>query len=149
MKLDKIKLLTDDHYRLLFKADPSKRLIDDYTQRGTVFAALNPELVGIMVLLPTRPDTLELVNIAVDEAFQNQGYAQKMIAFAFDYARKQGIKTMEVGTGSTGFAQLYLYQKCGFRMTGIDKDFFIRHYDEEIIDNGQVLNDMVRLSLDL
>lgn len=149
MKIDKIETLTENHYKLLLEADPSKRLVEDYTQRGSVFAALDPDLVGIMVLLPTRPDTLELVNIAVDEAFQNQGYAQKLIAFAFDYAKERGIKTMEVGTGSTGFAQLYLYQKCGFRMTSIDKDFFIRHYDEVIIDNGQVLNDMVRLSLDL
>lgn len=46
-------------------------------------------------------------------------------------------------------AQLYLYQKCGFRMTSIDRDFFVRHYAEPIIENGLVLKDMVRLSQDI
>jgi hypothetical protein len=56
---------------------------------------------------------------------------------------------VEVGTGSTGVEQLYLYQKCGFRMTHIDRDFFVRHYSEPIVENGLVLRDMVRLSLDI
>lgn len=37
----------------------------------------------------------------------------------------------------------------GFRMTGIDRDFFIRHYSEEIFENGIQVVDMVRLSQDL
>ncbi|MNJ03534.1 putative N-acetyltransferase YvbK [compost metagenome] len=60
-----------------------------------------------------------------------------------------GYQTIEVGTGSTGVAQLALYQKCGFRMTGIDRDFFTRHYAEPIYENGMQLKDMVRLSQDL
>ena len=35
----------------------------------------------------------------------------------------------------------------GFRITGIDQDFFVHHYDEEIIENGLILKDMVRLQL--
>ncbi|MGL4695936.1 GNAT family N-acetyltransferase [Enterococcus larvae] len=149
MKITPITQLEEAHYELLLDADPSKKLVDDYTQRGHVFALTDSETVGIMVLIPTRPDTLELVNIAVREDSRGKGYAQKLIAFAFEFAKEQGIKTMEVGTGSTGYEQLHLYQKCGFRMTWIDRDFFVRHYDEEIIDNGIVLNDMVRLSIDL
>lgn len=36
-----------------------------------------------------------------------------------------------------------------FRITGIDRDFFIRHYDEEIFENGIQVIDMIRLSQDL
>lgn len=149
MTITPVTTLTEEHYALLLDADPSKKHVDDYTQRGQVFSLSDPELVGIMVLVPTRPDTLELVNIAVSEAHRGKGCAQKLIAFAFETAKKQGIKTVEVGTGSTGYEQLHLYQKCGFRMTWIDRDFFVRHYEEEIVDNGIVLNDMVRLSIDL
>lgn len=148
MNITAITTLEGKHYELLLDADPSKKHVDDYTKRGQVFTLNDPELVGIMVLIPTRPDTLELVNIAVAEAARGKGYAQKLIAFAFETAKQQGIKTMEIGTGSTGYEQLHLYQKCGFRMTWIDRDFFVRHYEEEIIDNGIVLNDMVRLSID-
>ena len=149
MTITRVTTLTEEHYELLLDADPSKKHVDDYTQRGQVFSLTDTELLGIMVLIPTRPDTLELVNIAVSEAHRGKGYAQQLIAFAFEKAKEQGIKTVEIGTGSTGYEQLHLYQKCGFRMTWIDRDFFIRHYEEEIIDNGIVLNDMVRLSIDL
>ena len=37
-------------------------------------------------------------------------------------------------------------QKCGFRITGIDIDFFIRCYQEEIFENGIQCRDMIRLT---
>ena len=141
--------ITTEHYGLLLDADPSKELVDDYLQRGTLLEAKKEKLVGVLVLLPTRPDTLEIVNLAVAVEYRGQGIAQQLIAYTLEMARKKGIKTVEVGTGSTGVEQLYLYQKCGFRMTHIDRDFFVRHYSEPIVENGLVLRDMVRLSLDI
>lgn len=136
--------------KLLLLADPSERLIHEYLQRGQCFVAeLKERIIGVYVLLPTRPDTVELVNIAVEESFHGQGIGKEMVNHAIHTARRLGFHTIEVGTGSTGMGQLALYQKCGFRMSGIDRDFFIRHYDEEIYENGMRLYDMVRLSQDL
>lgn len=136
--------------KLLLLADPSERLVLDYTKRGYCYVAeTENHIVGVYVLLPTRPDTAELVNVAVEEALHGQGIGKKLVNHAVETARKLGFSTIEVGTGSTGVAQLALYQKCGFRMTGIDRDFFVRHYEEEIYENGMRLYDMVRLSQDL
>lgn len=136
--------------KLLLLADPSERLVLDYTQRGYCYVAEKENhIIGVYVLLPTRPDTAELVNVAVEETLQSQGIGKKLVTHAVETARKLGFSTIEVGTGSTGVAQLALYQKCGFRMTGIDRDFFVRHYEEEIYENGMRLYDMVRLSQDL
>lgn len=135
---------------LLLLADPSKKLVEEYIQRGQCFVAeLENGIVGVYVLLPTRPGTIELVNIAVDESLHGQGIGKQLVNHALQSARELRYSTIEVGTGSTGVGQLALYQKCGFRMTGIDRDFFIRHYDEEIYENGIRLYDMVRLSQDL
>ncbi|MNP84355.1 putative N-acetyltransferase YvbK [compost metagenome] len=68
---------------------------------------------------------------------------------AIQNARLLGAKTIEVGTGNSSVGQLALYQKCGFRITGIDRDFFIRHYSEEIVENGIKVVDMIRLTLDI
>jgi ribosomal protein S18 acetylase RimI-like enzyme len=57
--------------------------------------------------------------------------------------------TLEVGTGNSSIGQLALYQKCGFRITGIDYNYFIRHYDEPIFENGIPCRDMIRLAIDL
>lgn len=135
---------------LLLLADPSEQLVQEYVQRGQCFIAEKEErVVGVYVLLPTRPGTVELVNLAVQENLQGQGLGKKLVLHAIEQAKGLGYQTIEVGTGSTGVAQLALYQKCGFRMVGIDRDFFIRHYTEEIYENGIQLRDMVRLSQDL
>ncbi len=150
MKIQKTSTITDQHMTLLLLADPSEQLVRDYLSRGTCFALeAHSGLIGVMVLVPTRPKTLEIMNIAVDPAYQGQGYGKKLIQFAIRLARKHGFFELEIGTGNCGFGQLALYQKCGFRMTGIDRDFFVRHYPEKIVENGIQCIDMVRLSLSL
>ncbi|HAG00883.1 GNAT family N-acetyltransferase [Paenibacillus lactis] len=135
---------------LLLLADPSKRLVEDYIHRGHCYVGeVDSAVIGVYVLLPTRPDTVELVNVAVAEERHGQGFGKQLVNHAVSQAKELGFATIEVGTGSTGVAQLALYQKCGFRMTEIDRDFFVRHYEEEIYENGMRLRDMVRLSQDL
>jgi ribosomal protein S18 acetylase RimI-like enzyme len=150
----KIQLL-EDHEEvpldLLLLADPSQEMIAEYLQRGQCYVGLDEreQIIAVIVLLPTRPGTLEIVNIAVREAFQGRGIGKKLIQFAMDQAREKNAKTIEIGTGNSSVGQLLLYQKCGFRITGIDRDFFIRHYPEKIYENGIQCRDMIRLSLDL
>lgn len=135
---------------LLLLADPSVKLVEDYLRRGECFVAEEKDLIiGVYVLIPTRPRTVELVNVAVAEPLQGKGIGKQLVIHAVQEARRLGYHTIEVGTGSTGMVQLALYQKCGFRMTSIDRDFFTRHYTEEIYENGMLLRDMVRLSQDL
>ncbi|MFN0222922.1 MULTISPECIES: GNAT family N-acetyltransferase [Paenibacillus] len=136
---------------LLLLADPSRSLVEEYLSRGMCYTAPDAagSAVGVYVLLPTRPDTVELVNVAVAEPHQGKGIGKMLVTHAVGEARALGYRTIEVGTGSTGVGQLALYQKCGFRMTGIDRDFFVRHYSEPIYENGMQLLDMVRLSQDV
>ncbi|WP_419885168.1 GNAT family N-acetyltransferase [Paenibacillus sp. B-A-8] len=135
---------------LLLLADPSQSLVEAYLKRGQCFVAeIENCIIGVYVLLQTRPETVELVNIAVDEKQQSKGIGKRLVYHAIENARLLGAKTIEVGTGNSSVGQLALYQKCGFRITGIDKDFFIRHYSEEIVENGIKVVDMIRLSLDI
>ncbi len=96
-----------------------------------------------------RPFTVELVHFAIKEEFQGKGLGKKLLLDALQKARDFEIKTLEVGTGNSSLKQLGLYQKCGFRIVGVDKDFFIRHYHDVIIEDGIRCIDMVRLSVDL
>ncbi|MEF2965366.1 GNAT family N-acetyltransferase [Paenibacillus sp. M1] len=135
---------------LLLLADPSEKLVRDYLSRGSCYiASSSNEIIGVFVLLKTRPETIEIVNIAVREDYQGKGIGRKLIEFAKEQAKRDKAKTIEIGTGNSSIGQLYLYQKCGFRITGIDRDFFVRHYDEAIYENGIQCRDMIRLSLDL
>lgn len=145
-----INKITEEHYQLFLAADPSRKIIDSYLQRAYQFEMVYEDtLLGVILLIDTRPETIEIVNIAIAEKYQNQGLGEKLVHFGIDFAKKNHYRTIEIGTGSTSFAQLYLYQKCGFRVVGVDRDFFIRNYDEPIIENKLTLKDMIRLKKEL
>lgn len=138
-------------YELLLLADPSPKIVNEYLQRGECYTASlsDQSTVGVFVLLKTRPETIEIVNIAVREEEQGKGIGKRMIYEAIEIAKQQGAKTIEIGTGNSSVTQLALYQRCGFRIIGVDLDFFLRHYEEEIFENGIQCRDMIRLRLDI
>lgn len=153
MKKIEIRKIGDNEslpYNLLYLADPSQDAVSDYTQRGTCYIGLVDGVVAaVCVLLPTRPFTIELVNLAVGDEYQGQGYAKRMISYVVNVAKENNYKVMEVGTGNAGIGQLALYQKCGFTISSVDFDFFRKHYPEPIFENGIECRHMVRLSMDL
>ncbi|MFG6117119.1 GNAT family N-acetyltransferase [Halobacillus sp. MO56] len=135
---------------LLLEADPSRKLVEEYVQRGDCLVAESDgNTVGVYVLLPTRPGTVELVNIAIEESYRGKGLGKQLVMDAIRVAKSRGFQTIELGTGNSSVNQLALYQKCGFRIVSVDADFFIRHHEEEIYENGIQCRDMIRLSLDL
>ncbi|MNO16583.1 putative N-acetyltransferase YvbK [compost metagenome] len=134
---------------LLLLADPSEAIVREYLSRGKCYvAAISNEIIGACVLLQTRPETIEIINIAVREDCQGKGIGKRLVWNAIEKAKEERAKTIEIGTGNSSIGQLLLYQKCGFRITGMDRDFFIRHYDEEIYKNGIQCRDMIRLGFD-
>ena len=146
----RLKEIENAPMKLLLLADPSESIVIEYLQRGSCYVLeKNNQVIGEYVLIPTRPETIEIVNVAVDESFHGQGFGKKLILHAIEESKKLGYKTIEIGTGNSGVNQLALYQKCGFRMIGVDRDFFVRHYDEPIFENGIQVIDMVRLSMDI
>lgn len=138
-------------YHLLLLADPNKEFVDKYLKDGKCFVAKNKdkETVGVYVLITVSKGVWEIKNIAVDPKFQGQGYGKALILDAIKRAKKSGAKKIEIGTGNSSIHQLSLYQKCGFRIVGIDKEFFVKNYREPIFENGVQCRDMVRLAIDL
>ncbi|GAA0413799.1 GNAT family N-acetyltransferase [Virgibacillus salarius] len=150
MKITELRDKKQAPRHLLLLADPSEELIEAYLIKGKCFIAEEAgEVIGVYVLMAKRMDTAELMNIAIDERFQGKGFGKKLVLHAIETAQLNGFHGIEVGTGNSSIGQLALYQKCGFRITGIEQDFFTKHYPTEIIENGIVCRDMLRLSLRL
>ena len=64
-------------------------------------------------------------------------------------SRSERCTVLEVGTANAGTGQLAFYQKCGFEIDGIDRDFFRRNYPDPIFENGIECRHMVRLRIEL
>lgn len=148
-----IKKVTNSNeipWNLLLLADPSKEVVEKYVKGGeTYIALLNDKTIGVYVVVKLSHDTFELKNVAVDEEHQGQGIGKMLVLDAIERVRQREANRIEVGTGNSSLSQLALYQKCGFRIIGIEKDFFVNNYPEEIFENGIKCVDMVRLALDL
>ncbi|PWA07626.1 GNAT family N-acetyltransferase [Pueribacillus theae] len=150
MNIRKLNIDEEHPMELLLLADPSKDMVEEYVNRGDCFVAESEQqIVGVYVLLPTRPETVELVNVAVLKKQRGIGIGKQLVMDAIRVAKTKGFKSIEIGTGNSSIGQLALYQKCGFRIIGVDLDFFIKHYPEEIFENGIQCRDMIRLSQDL
>lgn len=135
---------------LLLSADPSRKMVESYINDSDVYiASMEGRVIGEYVLTKIDDKTTELKNIAVDERYQGKGIGKQLVMDAIKKAKEAGFKTIEVGTGNSSFSQLALYQKCGFRIAGVDKGFFTKNYDKEIIENGIRCADMIRLAQDL
>lgn len=147
-KINKVEKITSEHWRLLLLADPSKHLVQNYLQMGQVFDIKKDDRpIAILVLEAVSERGLEIKNIAVDPRFENQGFASRLLYFAIQYSKNHKYQQLQIGTGSTSFKQLYLYQKFGFRVTDIKQDFFTKNYKQPIYENRLLLKDMLVLTM--
>ncbi|WP_446512649.1 GNAT family N-acetyltransferase [Photobacterium sp. DNB22_13_2] len=132
---------------LLLEADPSESQIQKYLSNADIYAAISQqETIGICVLQPHSATTLELMNIAVSPTYQGKGIGRQLLQFVIAESRQNKAKALVLGTGTFGY-QLAFYQREGFRVIDIDKDFFLKHYDEPVMENGIQHKDMLRLKL--
>ncbi|SMF09127.1 Acetyltransferases [Alteromonadaceae bacterium Bs31] len=139
----------DIPFDLLLEADPSEQSVRSYLDSGLVFAAVrNKAIVGVCVVALESETRAELFNISVSKAFQKQGVGTKLLEFVLGELRLKGIRRVELGTGTFGY-QLAYYQRQGFRVGSVIKDYFVNRYPAAIYEQGIQLKDMLRLYLDL
>ena len=99
-----------------------------------------------MTLAIPAPDAgVELKAVAVARKLHGQGVGQRMLKLVLADLQTAGVQHVTVGTGNCGIGQLAFYQKAGFRLWKIERDFFNRErgYPEGIEENGIPLRDMV------
>ncbi|WP_211243536.1 GNAT family N-acetyltransferase [Chitiniphilus eburneus] len=96
--------------------------------------------------MPIAERAWELMAIAVAPTQQCQGLGTALLQWVIDAVRDSGASRLEVGTGTFGY-QLAFYQRAGFRVSAIERDFFLTHYPEPIFERGIQLCDMLRLTL--
>ena len=134
---------------LLLEADPSESQVSKYLSNGDIYTACaHGDTVGVCVLTHLSASRLELMNIAVAPHCQGNGIGRKLLQFVIAEARKSQAQELVLGTGTFGY-QLAFYQREGFRVVDIDKDFFLNNYDEPVMENGIQHKDMLRLQLTL
>ena len=140
----------DVPWDLLLDADPSRARVESYLDfEWTRVARDDTTALGVYVLAPRDAHRFELMNIAVREDCRGIGLGRRLLGHAIGLAEAKGGRVVEVGTGNSSFDALAFYQRAGFRIVGVIRDFFTENYPQPIVENGILCRDMVRLELEL
>lgn len=146
------KLKTDEltPFELLLLADPSIDLVNEYLKSSQVFTVRhNDEIIGVGVLFPLTPEKVEIKNIAIKPEFQGQGIGSYLIENIVQFAMLNGQKIICIGTANSSIGQLYLYQKLGFEISDIKRNYFTDNYIDPIFENGIQAKHMLVLTRQL
>ena len=106
----------------------------------TSYAAIDGEqLVGAATMRES-----EIEYIAVAPMQRGKGSGKAIMAALLAEARLRNVRAVLVGTGNSSWDTIAFYQKCGFRMDHVRKDYF--HYiHPPLIEDGIRLQDMLVL----
>lgn len=104
-----------------------------------------------ILVIEDRPGVVELRAVAVDEAVQGQGIGTLLVRTVLFVLAQRGARTATVGTASSGVRQLAFYQRLGFRLTHVERDYFSpeKGYPADLEEHGIRTLDMVWMDLDL
>lgn len=90
----------------------------------------------------------ELIYIAVDPAQRGSGFGKLALAWLIEEARRRNIASVIVGTGNAGLDQIAFYQKAGFRIDSVRRDYF-DYFREPVYEHGIQLRDMLMMRMEL
>lgn len=145
----KLEEITDERERYLpylLLADEDEAVVRNYMNDGELYVIYCGEhLAGVALLLEQSETTIELKNIAVVQEFQGKGIGKVVIQIISDICQAKGYTQVIVGTANSSLDNIAFYQKAGFRMDKIKKDFF-SNYAEPIYENGIRAIDMIVFS---
>jgi ribosomal protein S18 acetylase RimI-like enzyme len=143
----------DAFLELFWLADDSEAQVRSYYQEGDLYVltAEDGTTLGITLAIPEHEGSVELKAVAIAPDRQGQGVGQRMLALVIADLRGKGASRLVVGTGNSSIGQIAFYQKAGFRLWAIERDFFSpsRGYPDGIRENGILLRDMVWFDQDL
>mgnify|MGYP000677854509 CR=1 FL=1 len=136
---------------LLMEAESSEDIVKSYPAPSLYFSALKQESlvsVGVVNVDSNYKTEAELLNISTYPEYQGSGVGKALMNAIIQYLRKEGMELLKLGTGAFGY-QLSFYQKLGFRVVEVEKDYFLRHYPEPLFENGIQHKDRLILELKL
>jgi ribosomal protein S18 acetylase RimI-like enzyme len=137
---------------LFSEADDSETQIASYRELGDVLVAHEGgSLIGHAQVVETEEaGVFELKSLAVDAQRRSQGIGTTLVRAVIAHCRGRNARTLLVATAAASIPALKFYQRLGFRISHVIRDFYRpeRGYSSLELD-GILLRDEVILDLAL
>jgi GNAT superfamily N-acetyltransferase len=129
---------------MLLQAEESERALR-WGLKNLVDAIYRADADGVLVGAATmqwRGEPCEIMELAVAPDRHRQGIGRQIVGWLIQEARRRGKTAMLVGTANSSIGNIAFYQKTGFRMDHVRKDYF-RYYREPHYEDGIQIRDML------
>ncbi len=86
---------------------------------------LNGRLVGLLEMeIRVWNDTVELVNLRIDQDYRRQGLGWRLWHRGLDFARGAGVRAIMIETQNTNLAACKFYERMGCQLVGLNEAFY-------------------------
>jgi len=129
---------------LLLLAEPSERALR-WSLAHLSDAVYRLDADGALVGAATvrwEGDPCEIVELAVAEALHGRGFGRHLVEWIAGEAARRGKRAVEVGTSNASLGNLAFYQRCGFRMHHVRRDYF-SYYRTPRVEHGIEVRDLL------
>ncbi len=114
----------------------------------TAYASwLDGHMAGAAVVRWEENEASEIVYIAVASNMRGRGYGKQIIQALQAELHRRGGRSLLVGTANSSLENIAFYQKCGFRMFEVKRDYFA-YIQPPLSEHGIQLRDMLVLRYD-
>ena len=137
---------------LIRLAEDSESQLASAIDEGTMYVADDgDQAIGVVLVLDHDERERELRYVAIAESHQRKGLGKAMLAEVRGAEAARGTARLVVGTSCADTGNLDFYQRCGYRLLSIERDYFTpaRGYPPDFVLNGLPAVDMVWMDLHL
>lgn len=124
-----VALKDREPYRpLMQEADEWAAHLESYIHRGVLLAAHDGDVpVGTVLAVASTADregVAEVMNVAVAGSHRRRGLGTLLMQRIEREMERQGMRRIAVGTANSSFGALAFYQRLGYRMVAVRRDYF-------------------------
>ena len=99
------------------------------SSNSTVFCAKLDNFIIGFVVIKTILDEIEIMNIAVEKNYRQQGIATSLLSHIIEFSKSNNIKVINLEVSEENFSAFSLYKKLGFEECGRRKKYYHNTYD--------------------
>jgi uncharacterized protein YhfF/ribosomal protein S18 acetylase RimI-like enzyme len=137
-------------YELLFLADEDDLQIAKYKSQARFWGALyEGRIIGQIGLLPVGEGAEEIPCLSVEPEFEGKRIGTDLIETVLADCRERSCRRVLIKTGNCGLAQIALYQRCGFRIVAVNRDYFLKYYGNPIYEGGIRCRDQIVMEYEI
>lgn len=92
----------------------------DYEIYGII---INQKIIAF-VIMHFISDEAEILNIAVDKNFRQQGYGRMLLQYILELSKQKNIKKIFLEVRISNIAAIYLYETLGFKKIAVRKNYY-------------------------